>query len=92
MRRDFPSRRTRTIAWTAGLLSVAAHAVIYGLFHTPPGFLSLHLAAGLAVLIIVRNHRDAVERVAERRDAYDAGRSEAFAGQIDRLEQRIDGT
>lgn len=87
MRRDFPSRRARTLAW-AGLLTVAAHAVIYGVFHTPPGFLSLHLAAGLAVLIVARNRRDA----ADRRAAYHAGRRENIAGQIDRLEQRIDGT
>jgi hypothetical protein len=92
MRRDFRSRRARTLAWAIGLLTVAAHAVIYGIAHTPPGFFSLHLAAGLAILIIVRNRRDADERAVERRHAYDAGRGEAVAGQIDRLEQRIDGT
>jgi len=88
MRRDFPSRRARTLAWAAGLLTVAAHAVIYGLAHTPPGFFSLHLAAGLAILIVARDHREA----ADRRAAFDAGRGENIAGQIDRLEQRIDRT
>lgn len=89
-------RRERTLWWISGLLALTLipHAIVYGVRHTPPGFLSLHIAATMTsiiitVIVICSCTRD--EREAEKAQAaYDAGRAESLAAKLDDLEQRID--
>ena len=77
------------IALAIGLI---VHAVIYGQHHSPPGYLSIHIAAtmfaGLAYLIERARHSRDEREEAIAQDAYDEGRAQSFTAVIDEFERR----
>lgn len=82
--------RVQALGWLAALLAVGLipHTVLYANGHTLGGYLVIHVGAavfaGLAALILAHEDR----HLRQYHAAYDQGRTQSIAGELERFERR----
>lgn len=90
--RNSRSQAIRVLTWVTVLLgaTLVLHGIMVWSRHWPPGLITVHGVTTLAALIITCTLWSAKRADVREKRAYDVGRTESIAAEIDQFEARLD--